>query len=73
MSCSCSGYLSHHDYRKQILLQSMTGKIINEASTDLKNSLRLELRFLREEYIELHNKLIELDNKILSLEVRINS
>lgn len=71
------GYLSHHDYRKLTLLQSMTGKVINNEVIGLnkstKENLSLELQQLRLEYNMLYQKLIDLDNKILTLEVKINT
>lgn len=71
------GYLSHHDYRKLTLLQSMTGKIISNEFIGInrcgKENLSLELQQLRLEYNMLYQKLIDLDNKMLSLEVKINT
>ena len=69
MNCR-TGHMSHHDYRKTILLQSMTGKvIINNVNVNQK----LELQQLRTEYNDLYAKLIDLDNRILILESKVNS
>lgn len=67
------GFISHHDRKKGIILDSNLGRIVNMSPNTEKEIIKVEIHQLRNEFIFLTNRLQQIDERLLELEVKLST